>query len=185
MSNLQDALTWLAVAIVSYLHKQNCNVFNFKSSYFTDLQHRTMSNHYCQGLSGSVVQCSCRGVTRLHGARGKKQVWRSRVWTWSLSEANVLYWRKYLWHCWDFLAPPFVIWRPGNCAPLATPLCWWHSICFNRLERYTNNSNTYLCGWRIMHCLKKTTSNHHNLHNSLSMKISRVRTWQQKSQGTS
>jgi len=26
--------------------------------------------------------------------------------TWGLSEANVLYWRKYLQHCWDFSAPP-------------------------------------------------------------------------------
>jgi len=47
-----------------------------------------------------------RGVTRLDGARGKKQVWHSHVRTWSLSEVNVLYWRKYLWHCWDFSAPP-------------------------------------------------------------------------------
>ena len=26
--------------------------------------------------------------------------------TWGLSEANVLHWRKYLWQCWDFSAPP-------------------------------------------------------------------------------
>ena len=31
-----------------------------------------------------------RCVTRLDGARGKKQVWRPRVRTWGLSEANVL-----------------------------------------------------------------------------------------------
>ena len=31
-----------------------------------------------------------RGVTRLDGARGKKQVWRPSVRTWGLSEANVL-----------------------------------------------------------------------------------------------
>jgi len=42
------------------------------------------------------------GVTRLDGARVKKQVWCPHVRTWGLSEANVLYWRKYLWHCWDF-----------------------------------------------------------------------------------
>jgi len=47
-----------------------------------------------------------KDVTRLDGARGKKQVWRPHVWTWGLSEANLLYWRKYLWHCWDFSAPP-------------------------------------------------------------------------------
>jgi len=65
-----------------------------------------------------------RGVTRIDGARGKKQLWRPHVRTWGLSEANVLYWRKCLWHCWDFLGlhnhsapvelrPPF---------PLGTPL---------------------------------------------------------------
>jgi len=52
-----------------------------------------------------VARYTSRGVTRLDGARGKKQVWRPRVRTYGLSEANVLYWRKYLWHCWDFSAP--------------------------------------------------------------------------------
>ena len=60
-----------------------------------------------------------RGVTRLDGARGKKQVWRPHVRTWDLSETNVLYWRKYLWNCWDFSASPAVIRRPGNCKPFA------------------------------------------------------------------
>jgi len=41
-----------------------------------------------------------------YGARGKKQVWRPHVWTWGLLEANVLYWRMYLWYCWDFSTPP-------------------------------------------------------------------------------
>jgi len=63
-----------------------------------------------------------------------KQVWRPHVRTWSLLEGNLLYWRKYLWNCWDFSAPPTDIWcppqwfgtpimirRPGNCAPFATP----------------------------------------------------------------
>jgi len=68
----------------------------------------------------------------------KKQVWRPHVQNCGLSEANVLYWRKYLWHRWDFSVPPSVIWRnsqwsgipvvarhPGKCAlfaPLITPL---------------------------------------------------------------
>ena len=66
-----------------------------------------------------------RGVTRLDGARDKKQVWRPHVRTWGFSEVNVLYWRNYLWHCWDFSAPPqsfgasIVIRRPGNCSPFA------------------------------------------------------------------
>jgi len=45
---------------------------------------------------------------------GKKQVWRPYVRTWRFSEANVLYWRKYLWHCLDLSAPPAVIRRPQN-----------------------------------------------------------------------
>jgi len=45
-----------------------------------------------------------RGVTRLDGARGKKQVWRLHIRTWGLSEANVLYWRKCLWHYLGFSA---------------------------------------------------------------------------------
>jgi len=79
-----------------------------------------------------------RGVTRWDGIRGKKRVWRPYVRTWDLSEPNALYWRKYLWHCWDFSAPPqslgaptitrrppqwfsapIAIRSPGNCAPLA------------------------------------------------------------------
>ena len=80
--------------------------------------------------------CDCcrssRGVTRSDGALGKKQVWRPHVRTWGLSEANVLYWRMRLWHCWVFMAPPTANWRPieirrpGNCVPLVplvTPLC--------------------------------------------------------------
>jgi len=42
-----------------------------------------------------------------------------------MSEANALYWRKYLPHCWGFSAPPVVIRRPhsdsapGKLFPLA------------------------------------------------------------------
>ena len=81
----------------------------------------------------TALDYTLRCVTRLDAARGMKQVWRPHVRTWGLSEANVLYWKKYLWQwsCWDFSAPlavirpPAVIWRPivirqpGNCAPLA------------------------------------------------------------------
>ena len=45
------------------------------------------------------VSVEFRGVTRVDGARGKKQVCRSHVLTWGLPEGNALYWRKYLWHC--------------------------------------------------------------------------------------
>jgi len=77
----------------------------------------------------SIHSCyhEIKGVTRLDGAWGKKQVWRPcgrtgalmvEVWrprggTWTLSKANLLYWGKYLWHCWDFLATPAVIRLPA------------------------------------------------------------------------
>jgi len=35
------------------------------------------------------------GLTRLDGARGKKQVWRPCIRTWGLPEANVLHWSSY------------------------------------------------------------------------------------------
>ena len=56
-------------------------------------------------LNHTVVCHVHRGVTRLDGARGKKQVWRPHVRNWGLSEANLLFWRKYLRHYWDFSAP--------------------------------------------------------------------------------
>ena len=66
-----------------------------------------------------------RGVRRLDGVRGKKQVWRSHVRTWSLLQAKILYWRKYLRHCWDFSGSPQ--WCSAreivpSCFPLVTPL---------------------------------------------------------------
>ena len=101
--------------------------------------------------------CDCcrssRGVTRLDGTRGKRQVWRPYVRTWDLSEANVLYWRKYLWHCWDFMAPSYWFgargivlpfppllcpWRPGNCAPLSPR--YWHCFVSN-VERISKISS--------------------------------------------
>jgi len=73
----------------------------------------------CEILASTIM-----GVTRLGGARSKKKVWRLPVRTWGLSEENVLWWRKYLWHCWAFLRP-IVIRRSGNCAPVAHPLRPW------------------------------------------------------------
>ena len=92
-------------------------------------------------LDGIDLQVD-RGVTSLDGARGKMQVWRPHFRTWGLPEANVLYWRMYLWHCWDFLAPPqyfsapTVIRRPGNCAllPLRYAPADWTTM--QRLKRY-------------------------------------------------
>jgi len=61
-----------------------------------------------------------QGRNQVRWRPSKKQIWRPhiRIWgqirIWGLSEPNVLYWRKYLWHCWDFSAP-------GHCDPLAPP----------------------------------------------------------------
>jgi len=92
-----------------------------------------------------------RSVTRLDGARAKKQVWRPHVRSWGLSVASILHWRKYLQHCWNFLAPPTVIrrpsqWvggpiairRPWNCSPLIPSLrrCFSRcTYCCKRLHR--------------------------------------------------
>ena len=48
--------------------------------------------------------------------QGRTEVrWRPQVRTWSPSDASVLYWRKYFWHCWSFSAPWALY-------PLVTPL---------------------------------------------------------------
>jgi len=60
-----------------------------------------------------------RGVTRLVGARGKKHVR-----TWDLSEANLLYWRKCLWHFWTFRRPSSDS-APGK---LRSSLHPWHAV---------------------------------------------------------
>ena len=53
----------------------------------------------------NISRVISRGVTRLDGNRGKKDVWRSHVRIRGLSEANVPL-KKYLSHCCDFSAPP-------------------------------------------------------------------------------
>jgi len=63
---------------------------------------------------GGFAGLTARGVTRLDGTWGKKQVWRPHVRTWGLSEGNALYWGKHLWHCCHFLAIPAAIQRPHS-----------------------------------------------------------------------
>ena len=79
----------------------------------------------------SVVDVRSRGVTRLDGARGKKQVWRRHVRNWGLSEANVLYWRQYcnivgsVWRPRSHSAPHSES-TPGELrTPLSASLCPW------------------------------------------------------------
>ena len=106
----------------SFLYHPNdcipCNMWLliYHSKFYTHTYHNV-----CKAMN------RFRGVTRLDGARSKNQVWCPHFRTWGLSKVNVLYWKKHLWHCWDFLEPPqsfgapVVIRRPGMVSPLPPP----------------------------------------------------------------
>ena len=82
-------------------------------------------------LTQFSTRCWARDVPRLDGARGRKQVWRPHVRTWGLSEANFLYWTEYLWHCFDFSAPPWWLDARGIVPPLHGPgLDCTKLVCF-------------------------------------------------------
>ena len=65
------------------ISSKNCNLRNYAIVQLLTLYTRTTQRS---------IWITVRGVTRLDGARGKKQVWRPHVRTWGLSEANVLHW---------------------------------------------------------------------------------------------
>ena len=108
-----------------------------------------------------------KGVTRLDGAWGKKQVWRPHVRTWCLSDANWLYWRKYLWYfVWTFRLPPMVTRLLGNCASVAPPSfrpwprfdpstfwmwtsTWWGAHSHLYFSKYL--LSTFYAGWHQLH----------------------------------
>jgi len=114
-----------------------------------------------------------RGVTRLDGSRGKKQVWRP-------SEANVLYWGKCLWYFGDFSAHPTAIRRPpqwfgpwwlvaGGISPLSIRPCpevlLRHSsncfannlmLCIARSERYFRKLKLIL--WHLLSSMTNSKS---------------------------
>ena len=71
-----------------------------------------------------------QGRNEVRWRPGQEASLAPRVRTWYRWEANFLYWRMYLWLCWDFSAHSTVIWRPpqrfgtpivirrpGNCVP--------------------------------------------------------------------
>jgi len=76
----------------SWQRVQNCRVVNTCwSAACTGWATRAYSN--MQGteiLPSNMGDFAVRGVTRLDGARGKKQVCRTNVRTWGLSKANVM-----------------------------------------------------------------------------------------------
>jgi len=103
----------------------------------------------------------CRGVTRLDGAWGKKQVWRPRVRTWGLSEANVLFWKKCVWHCCDLLVPSTDS-APSKLSPL--PPRYVSGVTQKKLENVPkinkfscpNVMNFYsmnICNFRTQYCM--------------------------------
>jgi len=116
-------------------------------------------------LINFIVTCAVQGATRLDGARGHKQAWRPYIRNWGLSEAYVLYWRKYLWHCWDFSAPPqpmgapTLVWRPhsdsapGNCTSLAPPRCAPGAVSHRFLCCYSNMRKVQInfLTWKWLH----------------------------------
>ena len=88
-----------------------------------------------------------RDVTRSDGTRDKKQVCRPHVRTSGHSEAYVLYWRKYLWHCWAFSAPHAVIRRPhadsarGELCP-PCPSHYAPAPCIDKLQSCINTASS-------------------------------------------
>ena len=67
---------------------------------------KTQSSLRLSNLQRQNEAALIRGEMRLHGARDKNLVSRPHVRTWALTEVNLQYWRKYLWHFWDFSVPP-------------------------------------------------------------------------------
>ena len=78
----------------------------------------------------------CRGVTRLDGAWGNKYVWRSHVRTWGLSEANVLFRKKFLWHCCDFLGLRSDLASGELCPPAPSLRLWRYAI---KIGKFSEN----------------------------------------------
>ena len=60
------------------------------------------------------TQCCVQGRNEVRWRLGQEANLVPRGRTWDISEVNVVYWRKYLWHCWDFSAYPAVIRRPHS-----------------------------------------------------------------------
>jgi len=84
--------------IVNTVKKISCGV----------LQHRptlVLTKVWTNTLKWSFYSNVFKAVPRWDGVRCKKQVWRPHVRTYVLSWVNVLYWRKYLPHCWGLRRP--------------------------------------------------------------------------------
>ena len=71
------------------------------------------------------------------------------------SEANVLYWRKYLQHCWDFSGLPAVVWhpivirRPGNFMPPFPPSLRLWRVSYQFVIWKVVSKTTYFCSLKV------------------------------------
>jgi len=107
--NLSHPQKWAC----SYSYDNKASLVSSTNSCYTapDLGPYTCTKHKQRSINFNLNMHTLgfiyhTGATRWDGARGKKQVWHALVRTWGLSQANVPYWRKCLWHCWDFSAHP-------------------------------------------------------------------------------
>ena len=95
--------------------------------------------------------CPLQGRNEVRWRPRQEQVWRPRVRTWNLTEANALNWRNYLWHCWDISAIPSAIRRSSlwfGTRGIVPPLpLYTHMVVPHQNFRYLNYS-------RSQHCVK-------------------------------
>ena len=132
ISMLQDTTTWHTSA---WRHNPEWSEFIFSRK---DEHKRWLTGPALINFTQFITEFSVLqpGVQRGQMAPGTRSL-APHVRNWGLSQANVLYWRKYLWYCWDFFAPPAVIWRPRNdsapgelrppCPPRNAPAC--NALC--------------------------------------------------------
>jgi len=77
----------------------------------------------------------CRGVTRLDGVCGKKQVWRPHVWAWGLTKANLLFW-KIAYDIVVTFSPPQWFRTRGIVPPYPSLRLWWYTI---KIGKFSDN----------------------------------------------
>ena len=83
----------------------------------------------------------CRGVTRLDGAWGEKQVWRPYVRTWGLFGNKCTVLKQVLYDIVLTFWSPAMIRRPGNCAALLPSLRLW---CYStKIRKFSENKQIF------------------------------------------
>ena len=88
---------------------------------------RVKIRHKKSEATAAAKSTARQGRSEVRWRSGQETIWRP-ILVPKVFWKQMCWWRKYLRHCWDFSAPPAVIQRPGNCAPLAPslrPCCLW------------------------------------------------------------